>query len=168
MEDMFRIGVITSTHGVKGEVKVYPTTDDVNRFKTLKKCYIRTKGGDIEVEKKSCKFFKNMVILGFKEFDNINLVECYKQCDIYVNREDAVPLEENEYYIADVMNADVFEENGNKLGVLTDVLFTGANDVYEVTMEDGRKVLLPVIPECVLDIDTEKKRITVRLMKGLL
>ena len=91
-DDMFRIGVITSTHGLRGEVKVFPTTDDVKRFKKLKKCYIRTPQGDMEVEKNSCKFFKNMVILSFKEFTDINQIEKYKGCELYVDRENAVPL----------------------------------------------------------------------------
>ena len=82
-EDMFRIGVITSTHGLKGEVKVFPTTDDPARFKKLKKCFIRTKSGDVPVEKKSCKFFKNMVILSFSEFNDIN-----DRCERCVCRED--------------------------------------------------------------------------------
>lgn len=167
-EDMFRIGVITSTHGLKGEVKVFPTTDDVNRFRALKKCYIRTKTGDIEVEKKSCKFFKNMVILSFAEFKDINEIEKYKGCELYVTREDAVPLEEDEFYIADVIGAQVIEDTGNKLGTLTDVLQTAANDVFVVKMEDGKEVLLPVIKDCVLDIDTEKMVISVHMMDGLL
>lgn len=168
MEDMFRIGVITSTHGIKGEVKVFPTTDDVNRFKKLKKCYIRTKQGDMEVEKKSCKFFKNMVILSFAEFKDINEIEKYKGCELYVTRENAVPLEEDEFYIADVIGAEVVEEDGKLVGTLTDVMQTGANDVFVVEMEDGKEVLLPVIKDCVLDIDTENKKITVHMMKGLL
>ncbi|MCM1273114.1 MAG: ribosome maturation factor RimM [Clostridium sp.] len=168
MEDIFRIGVITRTHGLKGEVKVYPTTDDVNRFKNLKKCFIRTKKGDIAVEKKSCKFFKNMVILAFKEFDSINDVEVFKDCDIYVTREDAVPLEENEYYISDVIDAEVYNEEGKRLGTVKDVIQTGANDVFAVSMEDGRELLLPVINDCVLDINSDEKKIVVRLMKGLL
>ncbi len=168
MEDMFRIGVITSTHGIRGEVKVYPTTDDVNRFKSLKKCYIRTKSEDIEVEKKNCKFFKNMVILAFNEFDNINQVEKFRQCDIYVKREDAIKLAEDEYYIADIIGAVVSDEDGKKLGILQDVIFTGANDVYSVIMENGKELLIPVIKDCVLDIDTENRKVTVRLMKGML
>jgi 16S rRNA processing protein RimM len=167
-EDMFRIGVITSTHGLKGEMKVYPTTDDVERFKRLKKCIIRTKKGDIEVEKNGCKFFKNMVILSFKEFNDINQVEGFKSCDIYVNREDAVPLEEDEFYIADVIDMDIIDENGEKLGVLNDVMQTGANDVFVVTLNNGKELLLPVIKDCVLDIDYEKKCVSVRLMKGML
>ncbi len=168
MQDIFRIGVITSTHGLRGEVKVFPTTDDVNRFKKLKKCFIRTDKGDIEVEKNTCKFFKNMVILSFKEFDNINDIEKYKGCDLYVTRENAVPLEEDEFYISDIIGADVFEENGDKLGELSDVLKTGANDVFVVKLPDKKEVLIPVIKEFVPEMDIESKKITVRLMKGML
>ncbi len=168
MEDIFRIGVITSTHGLKGEVKVFPTTDDVGRFKKLKKCFIRTKDKDIEVEKNSCKFFKNMVILSFKEFNNINDIEKYKGCDLYVTRENAVPLNEDEFYISDIIGAEVYEENGNLLGQLSDVLKTGANDVFVVKLPDKKEVLIPVIKEFVPDMDIEAKKITVKLMKGML
>ena len=168
MKTMFRIGVITSTHGLKGEVKVFPTTDDVNRFKKLKKCILRTPKGDIEVEKKTCKFFKNMVILSFQEFGDINEIEKYKNCELYVRREDAVPLEENEYYIADAIGLPVVKEEGTVIGILEDVMQTGANDVFVVRMENGKEVLIPVIPDCVLDMDFENGRITVRLMKGML
>lgn len=168
MEDFFRIGVITSTHGLKGEVKVFPTTDDVARFKKLKKCILRTPKGDMEVEKASCKFFKNMVILSFKEFKDINEVEKYKNCELYVSREDAVPLEEDEYYISDVIGMKVVSNDGEELGVLKDVLQTGANDVFIVDMKDGRELLLPVIKECVLDIDYDNKQVIVKLMKGML
>lgn len=168
MEDLFRIGVITQPHGLKGEVKVFPTTDDVNRFKKLKKCIIRTKKGDIQAEKSSCKFFKNMVILAFKEYTDINQVEALRQCEIYVTREDAVPLLEDEYYIADVLNMDIVTEDGTSIGVLEDVLQTGANDVFSVRLKDGRELLLPVIKDCVLDINYDEKKIVVRLMKGML
>jgi len=167
MEDIFRIGVITSTHGLKGEVKVFPTTDDVNRFKKLKKCILRTPKGDIEVEKNSCKFFKNMVILSFKEFKDINEVEKYKNCELYVTRDNAVPLDEDEYYIADVIGMEVFEEE-SRLGVLADVMQTGANDVFVVDLGDKKELLIPVIKDCVLDIDYEAKKINVKLMKGML
>ncbi|MDE6024339.1 MAG: ribosome maturation factor RimM [Lachnospiraceae bacterium] len=168
MEDIFRIGVITRPHGLKGEVKVYPTTDDVNRFKSLKKCFIRTKKADIHVEKKSCKFFKNMVILSFKEFDNINDVEVFKNCDLYVTREEAVPLEEDEYYISDVIGAEVYNENGKRLGEIKDVIQTGANDVFVVRMEDEKELLLPVINDCILEINSDEKKVVARLMKGML
>lgn len=168
MEDMFRIGVITSTHGLKGEVKVFPTTDDVNRFKSLKKCYISTKTGMLEVKKKTCKFFKNMVILSFEEFKDINEIEKYKSCELYVTREDAVALSEDEYYIADALGAKVVDEDGKEIGVLDDVMQTGANDVFVVKTSDNKEILMPVIADCVLDMDLENKLITVRIMKGML
>ncbi len=168
MEDFFRIGVITKPHGLKGEVKVFPTTDDAKRFKKLKKCIIRTKKGDIEAEKKSCKFFKNLVILSFVGYDDINEVEAFRNCDIYVSREDAVPLEEGEYYISDVIGSDVYEDNGSHLGTVNDVLQTGANDVFTVALENGRELIIPVINDCVIDIDTEGKKVIVKLMKGML
>lgn len=168
MEDYFRIGVITSTHGLAGEVKVFPTTDDLNRFKTLKKCFIRTKAGDVWVEKNTCKFFKNMVILSFKEFNNINDIEKYKGCDLCVTRDEAVPLMEDEYYIKDVIGMDVYTEEGDKLGKLSDVMQTGANDVFVISLENGRELLMPVIKDCVLNIDYRENKILVRLMKGML
>ncbi len=167
MEEFFRIGVITSTHGLKGEVKVFPTTDDVNRFKKLKKCILRTPKGDMEVEKNSCKFFKNMVILSFKEFKDINEIEKYKNCELYVKREDAMPLDEDEFYIADVIGMEVWEED-KKLGELYDVIQTGANDVFSIKLLDGKELLIPVIKQCVIDIDYEARRVNVKLMKGML
>ena len=168
MIDLFRIGVITSTHGLKGEVKVFPTTDDINRFKKLKKCILRTPKGDIEVEKASCKFFKNMVILSFKEFNDINEVEKYKNCELYVTRENAIPLDDEEFYIADVIGMRVVCDDNNDLGELKDVLQTGANDVFVVELKNGNELLIPVIKECVIDINYNEKVVVVKLMKGML
>ena len=89
-EDRLRVGVITSSHGIKGEVKVYPTTDDNDRFKTLKKCYLSNGRETLEVNCTSCKFLKNMVILKFKEYDNIKDIERFKNYDILVDREESL------------------------------------------------------------------------------
>ena len=167
-EDMFRIGVITSTHGLKGEVKVFPTTDDPARFKKLKKCFIRTKSGDVPVEKKSCKFFKNMVIVKFKGFDNINDIEIYKNKDILITREDAVPLGPDENFIVDLIGLKVMTDEGEELGTLKDVLQTGANDVYVVEMTDGKELLLPAIKQCILNVDLEQQTMTVHVLDGLI
>ena len=90
---VLRVGVITSTHGIRGEVKVFPTTDDPLRFKKLKKCVIDGKREQVAVTVSSVKFFKQFVILKFKEFDDINDIEKYTKCDLLVSREDAVKLE---------------------------------------------------------------------------
>ncbi|MDD6101803.1 MAG: ribosome maturation factor RimM [Clostridiales bacterium] len=167
--DMFRIGVYSNTHGIKGEIKVFPTTDDLGRFDYLKEVLLETKrDGLVRYEVSGCRYFKNMVIMKFKGIDNINDIEKYKGCDIYVTRENAARLEEGEYYIADIIGAEVISDEGELIGKLTDVLQTGANDVYVVLMPDGKEVLFPVIKECVLDIDTDNKRVLVHVMKGLL
>lgn len=168
MEKYFRVGVIANTHGIRGEVKVYPTTDDINRFKKLKKCILDTGKEYIDLNVESVKFFKNMVILKFKEYNNINDVECYKGKDILVSRDNAVKLEKGEYYIADILGAKVILEDGSEFGVLEDVMQTGANDVYVVKTLDNKEVLLPRIDECVKKLDIENKIVTVHIMKGLL
>ena len=168
MEKYFRVGVIANTHGIRGEVKVYPTTDDINRFKKLKKCILDTGKEYIDLNVESVKFFKNMVILKFKEYNNINDIECYKGKDILVSRDNAVKLEKGEYYIADILGAKVILEDGSEFGVLEDVMQTGANDVYVVKPLDNKEVLLPKIDECVKKLDIENKIVTVHIMKGLL
>lgn len=168
MEKYFRVGVIANTHGIRGEVKVYPTTDDINRFKKLKKCILDTGKEYIDLNVESVKFFKNMVILKFKEYNNINDIECYKGKDILVSRDNAVKLEKGEYYIADILGAKVILEEGSEFGVLEDVMQTGANDVYVVKTLDNKEVLLPKIDECVKKLDIENKIVTVHIMKGLL
>ena len=167
MEQLLRVGVISSTHGVRGEVKVYPTTDDVGRFKKLKKVVLDTGREQMELEIAGVKFFKNQVILKFKGIDNINDIEKYKGKDLLVHREDAVKLEENENYVADLIGLSVVTEEGQMLGVLTEVMETGANDVYVVETEDGRELLIPAIRECILDVDLEEEVMTIHVMSGL-
>lgn len=166
-ENMLRVGVIANTHGIRGEVKVFPTTDDVTRFKKLKQVFIDTEKELIEMEISSVRYFKNMAILKFKGIDNINDIEKYKGKDLLVTRENAVPLQENEYFIYDIIGAQVVEENDNIVGELREVLTTGANDVYVVKNLEGKEILLPVIPDCVKEVDVENKKVIVHLMPGL-
>ena len=168
MEELFRVGVISNTHGIRGEVKVYPTTDNVRRFDDLKEVILDTGKEQLNLHVTSVKYFKNMVILTFKEFDNINGIIPYKGMDLLVTRENAIPLEDGEYYIADIIGSKVITDEDKILGTLTDVLQTGANDVYVVKTKDGKEVLLPSIEECILDRDIENKIVKVHIMKGLL
>lgn len=168
MEELFRVGVISNTHGIRGEVKVYPTTDNVRRFDDLKEVILDTGKEQLNLHVTSVKYFKNMVILKFKEFDNINDIIPYKGMDLLVTRENAIPLEDGEYYIADIIGSKVITDEDIILGTLTDVLQTGANDVYVVKTKDGKEVLLPSIEECILDRDIENKIVKVHIMKGLL
>lgn len=167
MEDLFQVGIITGTHGLKGEVKVFPTTDDKQRFLDLEDVLLDTGKEMLELKVEYCKFFKKFVFVKFEGLDNINDVEQYKRCPLLVTRENAVELEEDEYYVADLLGLTIVDDSGVTIGKLENVIATGANDVYEVLTEDGGRILLPAIKECILDVDMEEGVILVHLMKGL-
>lgn len=163
-----QVGVVTQTHGIRGEVKVFPTTDDAARFKKLKEVILDTGKERLNMEIESVKFFKQYVIIKFKGYDSINDVEKYKNGKLLVTREKAVKLTKNEYFIADLIGLQVVTDEGDPFGVLKDVLTTGANDVYVVTRPDQSEVLLPAIKECIRNIDMEQGSMTVHIMDGLL
>lgn len=167
MEQLLQVGVISSTHGIRGEVKVFPTTDDVKRFKKLKQVLLDTGREQLALEVEGVKFFKQFVILKFKGIDNINDIEKYKGKSLLVDREHAVKLRKDEYFIADMIGMDVFTEDEAFFGVLKDVLETGANDVYIVEGKDGQEVLIPAIKQCILNVDVEKKKMVIHLLEGL-
>ncbi len=168
MEQFLRVGVISSVHGVHGEVKVFPTTDDPHRFLDLKEVLLDTGKETITMEIKNVKFFKKFVIVKFKGYDKIEDIEKYKGRDLLVTRKNAVPLEEGEYFICDIIGAKVITDTNEEFGILKDVLQTGANDVYVVDTKAGKEVLLPVIDECVLSVDTAGGLVVVHIMPGLL
>ena len=186
MEDYLRVGVIISTHGLAGEVKVYPTTDDIGRFKDLTDVVLKTKKSDIPLKVERARQFKNIVILKFAGVDSIDSVISWKGCDLMVSRENAVPLAEGEYYIADILGCRVICDDGRTLGKVKDVLETGANDVLIVDTSSGdskgnaaagqersadgapgRELLIPWIDDCMLSVDLEKEEILVHLLDGL-
>ena len=168
MENMLRVGVITTTHGVWGEVKVYPTTDDAGRFLELEEVWLDTGKERIPLKIQNVKFFKNMVILKFEGYDDMNAVQAWRQKDLLISREQAVELQEDEYFIGDLIGLRVEDEEGNTLGTLKDVLETGANDVYVIKTRDGRELLLPAIRQCILAVNVEDGFIRVHILDGLL
>ena len=168
MEKYLRVGVISSSHGVRGEAKIFPTTDDVQRFKKLKTCILDTGREYKELHIESVKFFKQMVILKFKEITSIDELMPYKGKDLLVTRDQAVKLEENEYFICDLIGLRVVTDEGEDFGVLTDVIQTGANDVYVVAMKDGKELMLPAIGDCILNVDLEQRRMEVHVLEGLM
>ncbi len=168
MEQTFRVGVITSTHGLRGEVKVFPTTDDSQRFRKLRDVLLDTGRELVPMEVEQVRFFKNMVIVKFKGCDSIEQIEKFKGRDILVTRENAVELGPDENYIADLIGLAVVTDEGESLGRLTDILQTGANDVYVVETAEGKEVLLPSIKQCILNVDLEAQKITVHVLDGLL
>ena len=170
MTESFQVGVIASTHGLQGEVNVFPTTQDPDRFKKLKKVTLHTqKGEEILLDVVSARFFKKFVIVKFKQFNNINEVEKFRGCELTIDRKDAIKLNKGEYYCADLIGLKIVDEDGKELGTLTEILQTGANDVYEMTRNDtDDKVYIPAIKDCVKEIDVEGGRIVIHVMDGLL
>lgn len=168
MEEFLRVGVVTTAHGVKGELKVFPTTDDALRFKKLKSLFVDKKNVRKEFKVSSVKFFKQFVILKLEGIDTMDDALLYKDADLYVDRKHAVKCETDEYFITDLIGLRVFDESDKELGILTEVYETGANDVYEITMNDDRTFLLPAIKDCILDVDIKAGSITVHLLDGIL
>lgn len=167
MVEQFRVGVITSTHGLKGEVKVFPTTDDPERFRKLKKVTLDLGSEKRQLKVRKVSFFKQFVILGFEGLDTIEDVERLRGKDLLVDRKDAIALPEGRYFIADLIGLRVINEQDEEIGILQDVLETGANDVYVAVRPDGRELLLPVIDECVLETDPDAGYVRVHVMPGL-
>ena len=168
MEDMLRIGVVTTTHGLRGEVKVFPTTDDVKRYKKCDEVILATREGNLNLHVEHVRFFKNLVIVKFKEFDTIEQVEKFRKCDLMVTRENAIPLKEGEYFLCDVIGCKVEDEEGCLIGTVTDTIETGANHVFAIETTEGKEVLFPVIPDCIKEVDVEEGRVVAHVMKGLM
>ena len=168
MEQYLKIGIITSTHALKGEVKVYPTTDDKKRFSLLKEVLISEKGRMRAIPVSNVRYFKEMVILKFKGLDRIEDVEPLVKSELFVDRKDGVPLSEDEYYIADLIGLKVYSGEDEYYGTITDVMQTGANDVYCVESEKYGEILIPAIKQCIIEVDLQKEKMTVDLLPGLL
>jgi 16S rRNA processing protein RimM len=166
-DNMLQVGVIAATHGLKGEVKVFPTTDDPARFRQLKQVTL-DKGGERQVYAiRAVRFSGKFVIVKFSGLERIEDVEGLKGSPLLIERRDAVPLGEGEYFVADLLGMLVVSEDGHELGKITHVIHTGANDVYTVSGQDGAEVLLPAIKDCILAVDMESRVMRVHLMEGL-
>jgi 16S rRNA processing protein RimM len=161
------IGQIVNTHGIKGEVKVYPLTDDASRFDKLKEVYIESKNEMTKYQVESAKHLKNTVILKLKGIDTMNDAEKLRQLYIKVGRWDAVRLPKDTFFICDIVESEVFDIHGQLLGKLQDVLQTGSNDVY-VVKNDQREILIPALKTVVKEINLQNKKIIVDLPEGLI
>ena len=167
METMFTIGKIVNTHGVKGEMRVLPMTEDIKRFEKLKKVYVQQK--DLkEYEISAVRYHKHFVLLKFKGIETLTEAETLKNAILKIDRKDSLPLEENEYYISDLYGLKVQTKEGRDLGEIKDILYTGSNDVYVVKNEQTKKeILIPAIKQCILQVDIESGVMIVELLEGL-
>ena len=150
------IGKIVNTFGIKGEIKIYPY---VNYIDKIQKFYI----GNEQMKIEKVRFKKNIAIVKIKGIDDINLIEKYKGEIVEINEEDEPELPKGEYYIKDLIGMDVYTDEGKLLGKLDDIFNTGANDIYQVG-----DILLPATDEVLKQIDTQNKKIIVHIIKGLI
>lgn len=168
MQKYLEVGQIVNTFGVRGEVKVVPYTDDITRFNKLKKVYIQKKAGMEEYEIENVRYHKNMVIIKFKKVDDMNTAELLKNLYLKIDREDAIKLPKDTYFIADLIGLDVYTDEGILLGKVDDIYSTGSNDIYVVKDEKGKQILLPAIPDVLKEIDLDNEKIIVHIIKGLI
>lgn len=164
--EYFSVGKIVNTHGIKGEVRVYPYVDSIEEFKTFQVVFVKEKGEVSEYKILGCRFHKGMVLLSLEGINDMTAAERMKGTELFITREMAVPCGEDEYFIADLYGMEVVLESGERLGELYDILFTGANDVYVVKTE-GKDVLIPAIKQCILSVLVQEKKMIVRLLEGL-
>ncbi len=168
MQEYLEIGQIVNTFGVKGMVKVNPFTDDITRFEKLKTVYICKKFSMEEVEIEEVKYHKNMVLLKLKGIDDMNVAEKCKGMYLKIHRKDAIKLPKDTYFIADLIGLEVYTDEGILLGKVDDIYNTGSNDIYVVKDDLGKQILLPGTKEVLKDINLEKEKIIVHLIKGLI
>ena len=168
MKEKFEIGQIVNTFGIKGFVKVNPWVDDVTRFEDLKTVYVKIRKEEKILEIEEVKYQKNQVLLKFKGIDTVEQAESLRNVYLSIDRKDAIPLEEGQYFIADLLESEIYSDEGVKLGILDDIYNTGSNDIYVVKNELGKSILLPGIPDVIKEVDLENKKITVHLLKGLI
>jgi len=162
-----QIGKIVNTHGIRGNVKVIPLTDDPKRFDYLEWAFIEKDGVLEKHNIDGVQYSKGFVLIKFSDIDTVEAAERYRDCFILVDRENAVKLPEDTYFICDLIGCSVYDENGGELGKLSDVLKTGSNDVYVVKKESGKELLLPALKSVVKSVSVEDKRIDVIVPRGL-
>ncbi len=162
--EKIKIGKIVNTVGLKGEVKVYNYSDSIEIYETIESIYVEDRLTVIE----NVRAQKNMVILKLEGADDRNDAEALRGKELYITEDDLPELPEGQYYVRDLIGMSVTEEDGNLLGHVTDVLQNTAQDIFEVESENGKKLLIPKVDQFVLDIDAEKREITVRLIEGML
>lgn len=162
------IGQIVNTFGIKGMIKVKPFTDDIKRFDDLEKVYVEKNNTKIEYEIEEVKYHKDMVLIKFKSINTVEQAEKLRNSYLKVSRDSVEDLEEDRYYIVDLIGIDVYTDENILLGKLEDIFNTGSNDIYVVKNELGKQILLPAISDVIKQIDMENKKMIVHIIKGLM
>lgn len=167
-EGFFEVGVVAGTVGLNGELRVFPTTDEPKRFSLLKEVFIDTENGTETFEIKNLRYHRQFVMLKLSGVDTSEQAGRLKGMALKIPPELALPLDENQYFHRDLLDMEVLLEDGAPLGVLSAIRATAANDVYIVKTPEGKEILIPAIKQCILNVDISGKKLTVRLLPGLL
>ena len=162
------IGKIANTHGIKGELKIIPLTDDPSRFEDIDWLYIEINNSLQKYNIESVKYLKSLIVLKFKEINDMSEAEKLKGCFLKIDRKYAIKLPEDTYFICDLIGCTVIDENDFELGILKDIIKTGSNDVYIIKTKGKKDLLIPVLKSVVKEISIENKKIIVKLPEGLL
>ena len=168
MQERLEIGQIVNTFGIRGEVKVVPFTNDIKRFDDLEKVYVKSCKQSKQYKVENVRYHKNMVLLKLEDIDNPETAEILKNTYLEIDREDAIPLEEGTYFIADLIGLEVYTDDGKILGKVEDIYNTGSNDIYVIKDELGKQILLPGIKEVIKEVQIENHKIIVHLIPGLI
>ncbi len=167
-EQYLTAGKIITTHGLKGEVKVYPSTDSPEDFKKLKEVIVKKGDRTSRHMLERTARFKNVMIVKLSGIDDVDTAKTFVDALILADRSQFKELHKDQYYEADLIGMSVSDERYGELGILKEVLHTGANDVYSVRLKDGRELLLPAIHSCILEVDPESKSMKVHVLDGLM
>lgn len=168
-DNLFKVGTIVNTHGIRGEVKIMAITDfPENRFKKGVELQIETKQGLVPMTVQSSRLHKNMWLVLFEGITNINEIEKYKTDDIYVASDERQELEDDEYYYDEIIDSRVVDLTGSVIGIVSEIMTTGANDVWVVKREGQPDALIPMIDDVVKSVDVDNKLITIDALEGLL
>lgn len=166
--DKLYLGKIVNTHGIKGEVRVQSVTDQPEeRYQSGQVIYLKMNDDFQPLTIDRYRTHKSFDLLSFKEYDNINQVEPFVQSELWIDKEDINELEDNEYYVHEVIGYEVIDEKGSVVGHLKDIMPLPANDVWVIAREGKDDVLLPGIKEVILQVDHNLKQINVHMIEGL-
>jgi len=166
MNDRLRVGIVGKAQGIKGEVRVHSVSNDVSRLLELHNVILKSKKTEINYEVASARIQKDFCIMRFKGVEDRNTAEVLNGSEVLIKREDSAELEDNEFFVGDLIDSQVITDDGRNLGKLVDVYETGANDVY-VVKNDDKELMIPAIKDCIIKVDTENLIITVHLLPGL-
>lgn len=159
------VGKIVGTHGLRGELRIEPWCDSASFLCKFKVLYILN--GEKKINVLSSKVHKNIVIMSLEGIDTIEKADMLRGTILYIDRND-INLQEDKYFIQDIIGLEVIDYNTNKsYGHVTDVFKTGANDVYQVSSSNNKQYLLPVIDDVVIKIDIDNEQILIRPIKGI-